>query len=130
MMHGHTQRKWYVTRASSRDVRSTQRVVRPVRAQRLQLNVIAFRYTVLAIVALRDRGLGRPACDTTPSTSTLALSMFALSFYATLCLANSDITPDYRPCTFRGISTLSCPRLRCRTPGCRQPSARDLKVQI
>ena len=70
----HTQRKWYVTRASSRDVRSTQRVVRPVRAQRLQLNVIAFRYTVLAI-ALRDRGLGRPACDTTSSTSTLALSI-------------------------------------------------------
>ena len=42
-------------------------------AQRHRVPLYRTRY----LRALRDRGLGRPACDTTSSTSTLALSMFA-----------------------------------------------------
>ena len=57
------------------------------------------------IGAPRDLGLGRPACDTTTSTSTLAFKVYEVfigPFGSTMRLATQSI-----PCTFRVFFTLN-----------------------
>ena len=66
MLHGHTQRKRYVHRASSGDVPlDTARCAR-------RESSTSSRYAIPCSLSTRTRelGLGRPACDTTTSTST------------------------------------------------------------
>ena len=103
-MHGHTQRKRYVPRASSGDV--PQYTAHCARRE----SSTSSRYAIPCSLSTRTRelGLGRPACDTTTSTSTRALSMFAETFQTHLDLQGilQTLMTLPTPCTFRkGLPT-------------------------